>query len=86
MRSLLIVILLLIPSTSFAQQGKLKPYQFRIKTEKKGVVNTNIRGRDQYEAQYKLNKRYPHSTILNLKPGYDRAPSKKRVPSNKRKR
>jgi hypothetical protein len=78
MRLLLIAILLLVPSTSFAQQGKLKPYQFRVKTQKKSVVNTNIRARDQYEAQYKLNKRYPNSTILNLKPGYDRAIVKKR--------
>lgn len=68
MRFLLtIMFLLLIPGTVFAQQGKMKPYEMRLKTKSGGIVNAKIMARDQGEAQLKLNKRYPGHTVLNFK-------------------
>jgi len=56
------------PLPALAQSGKLRRFQVRIKTKSKSVVNTTIEARDKYEAVVKINKRYPGSTILNLKP------------------
>jgi hypothetical protein len=41
-------------------------FVFRIQTKTGGIVgNVVIQGRDQYEAENKLRKRYPECTILN---------------------
>lgn len=41
-------------------------YVFRVKTASGGIVgNITIQARDQFEAQNKLEKRYPGCTILN---------------------
>jgi len=52
----------------FAQSGKLRGYRVRLKTKNKSTIGTTIETRDQYEAVAKTSKRYPGSTILNLKP------------------
>ena len=51
-----------------AQWGMLRRFRVRLKTKSKSVVGTKIEARDQYEAVFKINKRYPGCTILNLKP------------------
>lgn len=51
-----------------AQSGKLRGYRVRLKTKSKSIIGTTIEARDQYEAVAKTSKRYPGSTILNLKP------------------
>ena len=52
----------------FAQSGKLREFHVRLKTKSKSIIGTTIEARDQYEAVVKTNKRYPGSSILNLKP------------------
>jgi hypothetical protein len=87
-----LILFLVLAGTSFAQEGKLKPFQFRVKTKSGGIVNTNMMARDIFEAQYKLNKRYPDHTILNGHPGHDTARQtvhagtvRKQTAANKRK-
>jgi hypothetical protein len=65
--AVLMVIFCLTPSVS-AQQGKLKPYEMRLKTKSGSNINAKIMARDPGEAEYKLQKRYPNHTILNFKP------------------
>lgn len=61
----------------FAQSGKLREFHVRLKT--KSIIGTTIEARDQYEAVVKTDKRYPGSSILNLKP--DRSePTSQRKP------
>jgi hypothetical protein len=51
-----------------AQSGKLRQFHVRLKTKSKSIIGTTIEARDQNEAVVKTNKRYPGSSILNLKP------------------
>lgn len=63
-----------------AQSGKLQEFRARLKTRSKSLVGTTVEARDQYEAVVRLQRRYPGSTILNLKP--DRTePHRQRKPS-----
>ncbi len=65
-RTLLIAILTAIfgfASALLAQSGNIRGYR-----GSKGILSTTIEARDQNEAVAKTSKRYPGSTILNLKP------------------
>ena len=63
-----------------AQSGKLREFRARLRTRSKSIVGTTVEARDQYEAVVKLQRRYPGSTILNLKPNRGE-PLRQRKPS-----
>lgn len=63
-----IVLAVLTVSSVSAQQGKLKPFRFRVKTHSGGIINTTIMARDVGEAFFKIKQRYKGSEILNLYP------------------
>jgi hypothetical protein len=67
-RRTLLTALVGIAPPLFAQWDKSHRFRVRVRTRSKSIIGTTIEARDQYEAVIKVQKRYPGSTILNLKP------------------
>ena len=60
---LFVLILILL----FCSGSSQKRFTFRIRTKSRSYIGVTIQARDQYEAIYKLNKRYKDYQIMRMK-------------------
>lgn len=71
MRSIVVAISLIfgvvgttqMPHECYAALAKIK-IRFKIKTDSGSIIGVTIEGRDKYECEYKLKRRYPGCEIL----------------------